>query len=49
MLEEPCLSRQADARLATRPEGSEKPGNYSLQTLQQIKSNKMKKKSRLCK
>ena len=42
VLEEPCSSRQADARLATGPEGSETPGTDSLKILQQIRSNEKK-------
>ena len=47
-VEEPCSSRQADARLAMGTESSEKPGTESLKTLQQIKSSQ-KKKWRSCK
>ena len=48
--EEPCSSRQADARLAMGGESSERPGTDSLKTLQQIKSSqKKKKKSHSCK
>ena len=45
VVEEPCSSRQPDARLAMGTEKSEKPGNDSLKTLQQNKSGQ-KKKSR---
>ena len=37
--EEPCSSRQADARLAMGIESIERPGTDSLKTLQQIKSS----------
>ena len=47
-MEGPCSSRQADARLAMRTEGIEKPGIESLKTLQQIKSSQKKKKLRSC-
>ena len=47
--EEPCSSKQADARLAMRGESSERPGTDSLKTLQQIKSSQRKKKSHSCK
>ena len=48
--EEPCSSRQADARLALGSESVERPGTDSLKTLQQIKSSqKKKKKSQSCK
>ena len=43
--EEPCSSRQADARLALGGESSERPGTNSLKTLQQIRSSQWKKKS----
>ena len=50
VVEIPCSSRQADARLAMGSDGSEKPGTDILETLQQIKaSQKKKKKSRSCK
>ena len=49
VVEEPCSSRQADARLATGSENSERPGTDSLKTLQQIKSSQKKKKSHSCK
>ena len=48
VVEEPCSSRQADARLAMGTESTEKPGNDSLKILQQIKSSQ-KKKSCFCK
>ena len=48
VVEEPCSSRQADARLAMGMEGSERPGTDILKTLQQIKSSQ-KKKSHSCK
>ena len=48
VVEEPCSSRQADARLAMGMEGSERSGTNSLKTLQQIKSNQKKRKSRAC-
>ena len=37
--QEPCSSKQADARLAQEKIGSEKPGSDSPKTLQQIKVN----------
>ena len=50
IVEEPCSSRQADARLALGTESVERPGTDSLKTLQQIKSNqRKKKKSHSCK
>ena len=48
VVEEPCSSRHADARLAMGTGSSEKPGTDSLKTLQQIKSSQ-KKMSRSCK
>ena len=39
VVEEPCSSRQADARLALGIESIERPGTDSLKTLQQIKSS----------
>ena len=48
--EEPCSSRQADARLALENESNERSGTDSLKTLLQIKSSQMnKKKSHSCK
>ena len=47
--EEPCSSRQADARLALGSESNERPGTDSSKTLQQIKSSHRKKKSHSCK
>ena len=50
IVEEPCSSRQADARLALGSGSVDRPGTDSLKTLQQIKSSqKKKKKSRSCK
>ena len=49
VIEEPCSSRQADARSAMGIESSERPGTDSLKTLQQIKSSQKKRKSRSCK
>ena len=49
IVEEPCSSRQADARLALGSESVDRPGTDSLKTLQQIKSSQKKKKSHLCK
>ena len=49
VVEEPCSSRQADARLAMGTESTEKAGTDSLKTLQQIKSSQKKKKSHSCK
>ena len=45
VLKEPCSSKQADAGLGTGPEGCEKVGNVSLETLQQVKSKEKQKKS----
>ena len=48
--EEPCTSRQADARLALGVESVERPDTDPLKTLLQIKSSQMKKKkSHSCK
>ena len=44
MLQEPCSSKQADARLATGHVGAEKPGSDSLKTLQEIKRSEKKKR-----
>ena len=44
VVEEPCSSRQADARLALRTKSVERPGTDSLKTLQQIKSSQKKKR-----
>ena len=49
IVEEPCSSRQADARLALGSESVERPGTDSLKTLQQIKSGQKKKKAHSCK
>ena len=49
VVEEPCSSRQADARLALGTECSGKPGTDSPKTLQQIKSSQRKRKSISCK
>ena len=50
VVEEPCSSRQADARLASGAESVERPRTDSLKTLKQIKSSqKKKKKSHSCK
>ena len=49
VLQEPCSSKQADARLAANV-GGEKPGSDSLKTLQEIKrSEKKKRQSKLWK
>ena len=48
VVEEPCSSRQAEARSAMGTESTEKHGIDGLKTLQQIKSSQ-KKKSRSCK
>ena len=48
VVEEPCLSRQADARLAMGIDSSERPGTDSLKTSQRIKSSPRKKNSRSC-
>ena len=44
VVEEPCSSRQPDARLALGTESVERPGTDCLKTLQQIKSSQKKKK-----
>ena len=46
--EEPCSSRQADARLGMGGKSSERPGPDSLKSLQQIKSIQKKNKSHSC-
>ena len=43
VLQEPCSSKQADARLAANV-GGEKPGSDSLKTLQEIKRSEKKKR-----
>ena len=43
LLQEPCSSKQADARLAANV-GGEKPGSDSLKTLQEIKRGEKKKR-----
>ena len=43
-LQEPCSSKQADARLAVEHVGGEKPDSDSLKTLQQIKRREKKKR-----
>ena len=43
VLQEPCSSKQADARLAGNV-GGEKPGSDSLKTLQEIKRSEKKKR-----
>ena len=43
-LQEPCSSRQVDARLAAERVSGEKPGSYSLKTLQEKKLGEKKKK-----
>ena len=43
VLQEPCSSKQADARLAAIV-GGEKPGSDSLKTLQEIKRSEKKKR-----
>ena len=43
-LQEPCSSKQADARLAAGHPGGEKHGSDSLKTLQEVKGNEKKKK-----
>ena len=49
VLQEPCTSKQADARLAANV-GGEKPGSDSLKTLQEIKrSGKKKRQSKMWK
>ena len=49
IVEEPCSSRLADARLALGYESVERPGTDSLKTLQQIKSSQRKENLHLCK
>ena len=44
LLQEPCSSKQADARLAVGHVGGEKPGSDSLKTLQEIKRGEKKKR-----
>ena len=46
--EEPCLSRQADARLVLGGESNERPGTDSFKTLQQFRLSQ-RKKSHSCK
>ena len=48
VVEEPCSSKHADARLAMGTESTQKPRTDSLKTLQQIKSSQRKKKSHSC-
>ena len=48
-LEEPCSSKQADARLAAERVGGEKAGNDSSKTLHEIKRDEKKKKSKMWK
>ena len=43
VLQEPCSSKQADARLAANV-GGEKPGSHSLKTLQEIRRSEKKKR-----
>ena len=49
VVEEPCSSKQANARLAKGTESTEKPGTDSLKTLQQNKPSQNKKRSHSCK
>ena len=42
-LQQPCSSRQADARLTAEHVGGEKPSSDSLKTLQEIKRGEKKK------
>ena len=44
LLQEPCSSKQADARLAAGHFTSEKPGSDSLKTLKEIKRGEKKKR-----
>ena len=44
LLQEPCSSKQADARLAAEHLGGEKPGSDSLKILQEIKRGENKKR-----
>ena len=46
VLQKPCSSKQANARLAEGPTGSEKPGSFSIKTPQQIEQKEKKKQSR---
>ena len=46
LLQEPCSSKQADARLADGHTRSEKPSSDSLKTLQRNRLNEKKKQSR---
>ena len=46
-LQEPCSSRQADARLASGQARCEKPGSDSLKVLQEIKRNEKKRQSKM--
>ena len=43
-LQEPCSSREADARLVAEHFGGEKPGSDSLKTLQEFKRGEKKKR-----
>ena len=46
-LQEPFSSKQADACLAARHAGGEKPGSDSLKTLKEIKRSEKKRKSKM--
>ena len=46
LLEEPCSSRQADARLAAEQVGGEKAGSDSSKTLHEIKRDEKRKKKK---
>ena len=49
ILEGPCSSKQADARLVAEHVGGEKPGSDSLKTLHEIKrAEKKKRQSKMC-
>ena len=48
-LEEPCSSRQADARLTAGHGSVEEPGSDSLKTLQEIKRNEKRKQAKMWK
>ena len=46
LLQEPCSSKQADARLAAERVGGEKPGSDSSKTLHEIRRDEKKKKKK---
>ena len=49
LLQEPCSSKQADARLAAGHVGAEKPSSDSLKTLHEITRSEKKKQSKMWK